>query len=560
MSTYHPSMPSIVGPLPAPQPKAVYSAPVFRTFQDRRREREMERRGSIDHQTPMNPGPPQWTPRPVQIAQPSHPAEAGTSISPTGSSTFPSSPRFHDHPKYSIAPSTDASLRHSRPLPAPIPSSPSSSTPSIGTSLSRTPSPSAGRDINIASEQYVSAELTRSDTVSSVKSVDRIGFTSSRRPLPRTPVVVNSSRSLDRGLPIRAELVSSSRKQPSIVHEEDDGLDFPAASSSSPYRMDPPVVVVPTIGIAPSNESSPSGITEIPAERDTRIPDIAQVPAKYSSLPTLSLPTDEYDEDEPGTGIALSGLPTINVSSEDTAINFHVSTSNNSIVCAECNEPIVGRIVNAMGRRFHPQCFNCKECGTPLEHVSSYEWAGKAYCHLDYHDVSCTELNMAHDQKFAHHCYYCKTAIVDDRFITLNDSTLGERYYHELHFFCSECGDPFLDPSKSSAPGTKLSSLDEEGETNPFVIHRGHPYCEGCHLRLHKPKCKACKKPIPDVAVDALGAKWHKECFTCSVSKLSELIAGAVSNVQHCRNEFANGRFFPNDGQPLCITCWESTL
>ena len=106
---------------------------------------------------------------------------------------------------------------------------------------------------------------------------------------------------------------------------------------------------------------------------------------------------------------------------------------------------------------------------------------------------------------------------MDSRFVTLNDPVLGERYYHELHFFCSECGDPFLDPSKSSAPGTEGLGNDEESETNPFVIQRGHPYCERCHVRLHKPKCKACKQPIPDVAVQAMGVKWHQECFVCSV-------------------------------------------
>lgn len=101
---------------------------------------------------------------------------------------------------------------------------------------------------------------------------------------------------------------------------------------------------------------------------------------------------------------------------------------------------------------------------------------------------------------------------------------MGQRYYHELHFFCSECGDPFLDPSKSSAPGTEKGKQgggsdgqEEDGETNEFVIHKGHPYCERCHLRLHKPKCKACTLPIPDVAISAMGAKWHKECFVCSV-------------------------------------------
>jgi hypothetical protein len=30
----------------------------------------------------------------------------------------------------------------------------------------------------------------------------------------------------------------------------------------------------------------------------------------------------------------------------------------------------------------------CGECGELLEHVSSYEFNGRPYCHLDYHDVS----------------------------------------------------------------------------------------------------------------------------------------------------------------------------
>lgn len=108
--------------------------------------------------------------------------------------------------------------------------------------------------------------------------------------------------------------------------------------------------------------------------------------------------------------------------------------------------------------------------------------------------------------------------------MTLEDENLGQRYYHELHFFCSECGDPFLDPSKSSAPG----GLAQGDETNPFVIHKGHPYCERCHLRLHKPKCKKCTQPIPDVAVSAMGAKWHANCFVCDVSGLSAVLTSEL--------------------------------
>ena len=124
----------------------------------------------------------------------------------------------------------------------------------------------------------------------------------------------------------------------------------------------------------------------------------------------------------------------------------------------------------------------------------------------------------ADSKKFAHRCHHCQTPIVDARFVTLDDPDLGQRYYHELHFFCSECGDPFLDPSRSSSAGADGNALDDGEETNAFVIQKGHPYCERCHLRLFKPKCKGCAQPIPDIAVGAMGAKWHKECFVCAVS------------------------------------------
>ena len=55
--------------------------------------------------------------------------------------------------------------------------------------------------------------------------------------------------------------------------------------------------------------------------------------------------------------------------------------------CGGCGGPIVGRIVSAMGQRWHPNCFKCTICNELLEHVSSYERDGRPYCHLDYHEV-----------------------------------------------------------------------------------------------------------------------------------------------------------------------------
>ena len=57
------------------------------------------------------------------------------------------------------------------------------------------------------------------------------------------------------------------------------------------------------------------------------------------------------------------------------------------LVCGGCNGSIIGRIVSAMGSRWHPSCFRCIVCNELLEHVSSYEHEGRPYCHLDYHEV-----------------------------------------------------------------------------------------------------------------------------------------------------------------------------
>ncbi|KAL1410120.1 hypothetical protein Q8F55_004123 [Vanrija albida] len=334
----------------------------------------------------------------------------------------------------------------------------------------------------------------------------------------------------------------------------------------------PPSPVIPTISIGEERMPSPPSIS-VSSVPTVNVPSIVvpSPPAISISVPEISVNVPEInvgcDDDDrhsqhshsrpASPGFSFSGLPTIAVSSSSsydespTSSGPAISVSrprpasprgpaaaaptrieaSSAILCAGCTQPIIGRIVRAMNHRWHPGCFKCGVCSELLEHVSAYEHDGKPYCHLDYHD------------RFAHRCHHCKTPIVDPRFITLDDDVLGQRFYHELHFFCSECGDPFLDPSKSSAPGTEFAPRQDDGETSDFVIHKGHPYCERCHLRLHKPKCKGCKKPIPDVALTALGSQWHAECFVCD----------------HCTKPFANNLFFPSeDGKAFCTECYET--
>ncbi|KAF5368844.1 hypothetical protein D9758_002898 [Tetrapyrgos nigripes] len=202
-----------------------------------------------------------------------------------------------------------------------------------------------------------------------------------------------------------------------------------------------------------------------------------------------------------------------------------------------CRRPIIGRVVGAMGFKWHPACFKCSVCGELLEHVSSYEGIlddghghqkggdphalgidregkrrGMPYCHLCYHEA------------FAPQCYHCKTPIIEERFISLDDPALGKRTYHEQHFFCSECGDPFIE-TRGGVGGTGELSFSGDGsfqdggggEFASFTVYKGYPYCEPCHVRLRLPKCKKCGKALRDNvgAVEALGQKWCRGCFCC---------------------------------------------
>ena len=212
-------------------------------------------------------------------------------------------------------------------------------------------------------------------------------------------------------------------------------------------------------------------------------------------------------------------------------------------VCAGCRRWIGGRLVHAMNTTWHPRCFLCTHCSTPLEHVSFYEHDGRPYCHLDFHEI------------FSRRCYSCKTPIVEERYVTVDDHRLGgQRTYHELHFFCASCGEPFIEPKDHDVD---IDADDDEHRASsgadggvrlggrPFFIHGKHPYCGPCHERLLLVRCKACKEPIREDAVRALGADWHPDCFVCT----------------RCRRPFGHGAFFIGpDGSPCDFDCYQAWL
>ena len=216
--------------------------------------------------------------------------------------------------------------------------------------------------------------------------------------------------------------------------------------------------------------------------------------------------------------------------------------------------------MQAMGLSWHPQCFRCSHCGEHLEHFAFYEHEGRPYCHFDYHEL------------FSRRCFHCRTPIVDERFISIDDEQLGKRYYHDLHFFCANCGDPFVDPKAAAGTaGADEQALvaDEQGIVQAggkaFVVIKGYPYCEKvgdplllisswvltmplrsfqCHVNLHHPRCKGCKKPITDDLITALKGKWHPHCFVC----------------ESCKRPFEGERFFEKDGKAWDEECYKIML
>lgn len=273
------------------------------------------------------------------------------------------------------------------------------------------------------------------------------------------------------------------------------------------------------------------------------------------SPPTISVSSDDETTVKssrplptPGTGPRLS-QPRIRPRPQ----RFSGSTTGNraTATCHECGYPIEGRFVALAGcnERFHPACFSCYSCGTGLEALEIFpepdmdrnerldriqlracgealeEVPGKTmgedgddrlrfYCHLDWHEF------------FAPRCKHCKTPIIGEHIVALG------HHWHDGHFFCAECGDPF-------------------DHNTTHIEKDGYAWCINCQTKRTErraPKCQKCKMAVIGQYIIALGGEWHDECFRCST----------------CRGGFDDGQIFPKQGGEwtlvLCTRCQEMEL
>lgn len=69
--------------------------------------------------------------------------------------------------------------------------------------------------------------------------------------------------------------------------------------------------------------------------------------------------------------------------------------------CSGCEKPIVGQVITALGKTWHPEHFTCNHCSQELGTRNFFERDGFPYCEPDYHNL------------FSPRCAYCNGAILD---------------------------------------------------------------------------------------------------------------------------------------------------
>jgi hypothetical protein len=189
--------------------------------------------------------------------------------------------------------------------------------------------------------------------------------------------------------------------------------------------------------------------------------------------------------------------------------------------CARCSEPIADFAVEALGQKWHTECFTCTECNCPL---TSTDEDGKEI--VEYFEAELQPYCKQHfTEKFCDQCLKCSKPIMGTAI-----EALGGKWHPEC-LTCGHCD----------------RQIVEEGQYyNPdIVIHEGtskdgdetKPYCELCYQEHICPRCVACNEPIEGMGIFALNKNWHVGCLKCA----------------ECACPLGNGtKFFTKDLLPYC--------
>eukprot|EP00003_Mantamonas_plastica_P014350 TRINITY_DN248_c0_g1_i3.p1 TRINITY_DN248_c0_g1~~TRINITY_DN248_c0_g1_i3.p1 ORF type:complete len:420 (+),score=122.35 TRINITY_DN248_c0_g1_i3:790-2049(+) len=180
--------------------------------------------------------------------------------------------------------------------------------------------------------------------------------------------------------------------------------------------------------------------------------------------------------------------------------------------CASCLRPITDKCVNALGKKWHPEHFRCASCDVSLSGKRFAQIEGEPHCH----ECKMRIKSENDPEAEVHECGKCGKPIYGDYIM------LQGKYIHPEHFSCHECG--------AELRGGQCFEFDNE------------LYCEYDYNKLIASCCAMCKKKIDGRALNALGRQFHPECFACSI----------------CESSLSDGQFYEKDGKAYCETHYYS--
>jgi len=156
------------------------------------------------------------------------------------------------------------------------------------------------------------------------------------------------------------------------------------------------------------------------------------------------------------------------------------------VICAVCGKPIVGAVMRADGKSFHPACFTCAICGKPItgSFVARGEGAARRYYHT-----------RCFDDSLALRCANCGAVL--GKYYTENGKNYCRACYEKLFApRCVVCGLPIMDPNYTvnswqeaahEACKAKIRSCDICGRTiggalglRGVTLADGREICEHC--------------------------------------------------------------------------------
>ncbi|MGH0179373.1 UNVERIFIED_CONTAM: hypothetical protein FKN15_001386 [Acipenser sinensis] len=150
----------------------------------------------------------------------------------------------------------------------------------------------------------------------------------------------------------------------------------------------------------------------------------------------------------------LRGQPFYAIEKKSYCENCYISTLER---CSKCSQPILDRILRAMGKAYHPHCFTCVVCSRCLDGVPfTVDATSQIHCIEDFH------------RKFAPRCSVCSKAIMPERGQEETVRIVAlDRSFHVNCYMCEDCG----------------SLLSSEGEGRGCYPLDGHILCKGCSAR-----------------------------------------------------------------------------